>query len=50
MAAVRFSAVTRFETLSEAARESLERFGVPGASVGVYHEGAEEAAGFGSRA
>ena len=39
--------MTRFETLSEAARESLERFGVPGASVGVYHEGAEEAAGFG---
>ena len=39
--------MTRFETLSEAARESLERFGVPGASVGVFHEGAEEAAGFG---
>ena len=39
--------MTLFETLSEAARESLERFGIPGASVGVYHEGDEEAAGFG---
>jgi len=47
MGAVRFSAVTRFETLSEAAWESLERFGVPGTSIGVYHEAAEEAAGFG---
>ena len=39
--------MTRFETLCEAARESLERFGVPGASIGVEHDGVEDAAGFG---
>jgi CubicO group peptidase (beta-lactamase class C family) len=44
---VNFSAVTRFETLCEAAEESLERSGVPGASIGVDHDGAEDAAGFG---
>jgi CubicO group peptidase (beta-lactamase class C family) len=39
--------MTQFETLSEAARESLERLGVPGAAIAVEHEGAAEAAGFG---
>ena len=39
--------MTRFETLCEAAEESLERSGVPGASIGVEHDGAEDAAGFG---
>jgi len=39
--------VTRFETLCEAARESVERFGVPGASIGVEHDGVEGVAGFG---
>jgi CubicO group peptidase (beta-lactamase class C family) len=39
--------VKRFETLCKAAGESLERFGVPGASIGVEHDGAEDAAGFG---
>jgi len=39
--------VTPFETLCEAAGESLERLGVPGASIGVEHDGAEDAAGFG---
>lgn len=39
--------MTRFETLCEAARESCERFGVPGASIGVEHDGAEEVAGSG---
>ena len=38
---------SRFETLNEVARDSLERFGVPGASIGVYHEGVEDAAGLG---
>jgi CubicO group peptidase (beta-lactamase class C family) len=33
--------------LCEAARESLARFGVPGAAVGVYHDGVEETAGLG---
>ena len=37
----------RFETLCEAARDSLERLGLPGASLGVEHEGAEATAGFG---
>ena len=39
--------MTRFETLCEAAEESLERSGVPGASIGVEHDGAEDAAGLG---
>jgi CubicO group peptidase (beta-lactamase class C family) len=39
--------VTRFDTLSECAQEALERFGVPGGSIGVEHEGAHAAAGFG---
>ena len=39
--------MTRFETLCEAAEESLERLGVPGASIGVEHDGVEDAAGFG---
>jgi CubicO group peptidase (beta-lactamase class C family) len=39
--------VTWFETLREAARESLVRFGVPGAAIGVEHEGTEAVAGFG---
>jgi CubicO group peptidase (beta-lactamase class C family) len=39
--------VSRFETLSKAARESLERFGVPGAAIGIEHEGAEAVAGWG---
>ena len=39
--------MTRFETLCEAARESVERLGVPGASIGVEHDGAVDAAGFG---
>lgn len=39
--------MTRFETLCEAARESVERFGVPGASIGVEHDGVEGVAGFG---
>jgi CubicO group peptidase (beta-lactamase class C family) len=39
--------VTPFEALSETARASLERFGVPGAAVGVFDEDSEEAAGFG---
>jgi CubicO group peptidase (beta-lactamase class C family) len=41
------SAVTRFETVCEAARESLGRFGVPGAAIGIEHEGAEATAGCG---
>ena len=40
--------MTRFETLCEAAEELLERSGVPGASIGVEHDGAEDAAGFGA--
>ena len=39
--------MTRFETLCEAAQESVERSGVPGASIGVEHDGAADAAGFG---
>jgi CubicO group peptidase (beta-lactamase class C family) len=39
--------VSRFETLSETARESLERFGVPGAAIGIEHDGAEAVAGSG---
>jgi CubicO group peptidase (beta-lactamase class C family) len=39
--------VRRFETLCEAARDSLERLGLPGASLGVEHEGAKTTAGFG---
>jgi CubicO group peptidase (beta-lactamase class C family) len=39
--------VTQFETVCEAARESLERLGIPGASLGIEHEGAEATAGFG---
>jgi CubicO group peptidase (beta-lactamase class C family) len=39
--------VTPFEALSETARESLARFGVPGAAIGVEHEGAEAVTGFG---
>jgi CubicO group peptidase (beta-lactamase class C family) len=39
--------VTRFETLCEAAGDALERFGVPGAAIGVEHEGAAEVAGLG---
>ena len=39
--------MTRFKTLREAADESLERLGVPGASIGVEHDGAEDVAGFG---
>lgn len=39
--------MTRFETVSEAAREALARFGVPGAAVGIEHEGAETVAGWG---
>jgi CubicO group peptidase (beta-lactamase class C family) len=41
------SQVTRFDTLSEATQGALERFGVPGASIGVEHDGAQAAAGFG---
>jgi CubicO group peptidase (beta-lactamase class C family) len=44
---VSFSALTRFDALSETAAEALGRFGVPGAAIGVYHEGAEEATGLG---
>jgi CubicO group peptidase (beta-lactamase class C family) len=36
-----------FETLSEAARESLERLGVPGVAIGVEHQGAAAVAGWG---
>ena len=39
--------MSRFETLSETARESLERFGVPGAAIGIEHDGAEAVAGWG---
>ena len=39
--------MTRFETLCEAAEESLHRLGVPGASIGIEHDGAEDATGFG---
>ena len=39
--------MARFETLSEAARASLDRTGVPGAAIGVEHEGREETGGFG---
>jgi CubicO group peptidase (beta-lactamase class C family) len=39
--------MTRFETLGEAAREALERFGVPGASIGIEHDGREAVAGWG---
>lgn len=39
--------MSRFETLSEAARDALDRFGVPGAAIGVEHDGAEAVAGWG---
>ena len=39
--------MTHFETLAETARDSLERFGVPGAAIGVEHEGAETVGGWG---
>jgi CubicO group peptidase (beta-lactamase class C family) len=39
--------MTRFKTMCEAARESLERLGIPGASIGVEHEGTEATAGWG---
>jgi CubicO group peptidase (beta-lactamase class C family) len=39
--------VPRFETVCEEARELLECFGVPGASIGIEHEGAQALAGWG---
>ncbi|HET7856846.1 MAG TPA: serine hydrolase domain-containing protein [Gaiellaceae bacterium] len=39
--------MSRFDTVRVALRESLERFGVPGAAIGIAFEGAEESAGFG---
>jgi CubicO group peptidase (beta-lactamase class C family) len=39
--------MTQFEAVSEAARESLERFGVPGAAIGIEHDGAQAVAGLG---
>ena len=39
--------MTRFETLCEAAAESLGRVGVPGAAIGVEHEGTQETTGLG---
>jgi CubicO group peptidase (beta-lactamase class C family) len=37
----------QFEAVSEAARESLQRFGVSGAAIGIEHDGAEAVAGWG---
>jgi CubicO group peptidase (beta-lactamase class C family) len=37
----------RFEAVCEAARAAIERVRVPGAAVGMTHEGEEEVAGFG---
>ncbi len=39
--------MSRFETVCEALRESLDRFGVPGAAIGVEYEGTEATAGYG---
>ena len=36
-----------FDTLSEAAREAIERHGVPGVAIGIEHGRAEAVAGFG---
>jgi CubicO group peptidase (beta-lactamase class C family) len=40
--------MTGFEAVSEAARESLDRFGVPGAAIGIEHDGAEAVYGWGA--
>jgi CubicO group peptidase (beta-lactamase class C family) len=39
--------VTPFESLRDAASEWVGSFRIPGAAVGVYHNGTEDAAGFG---